>query len=141
MMECMFGGGGAMFWGMAAAGILLVAVLLLAVAALAKYVFAGAGQEPSWPIPILEFGRRIAVDLTRPGVVCTYNLNNSVEQSSATTPAGFMACAYVCHAPARSYDGNGVTTAYRGGCQACQNLSRRAIRHEHVYQCCPPPSA
>jgi len=100
MMECMFGGGGAMFWGMAAAGILLVAVLLLAVAALAKYVFAGAGQEPSWPIPILEFGRRIAVDLTRPGVVCTYNLNNSVEQSSVTTPAGFMACAYVRRAPA-----------------------------------------
>ena len=40
MMECMFGGG-AMFWGMAGAGILALVVLVLAAAALAKYVFAG----------------------------------------------------------------------------------------------------
>jgi len=38
MMECMMGGG--MFWGMAAIGVLILAALALAVAALAKYVFA-----------------------------------------------------------------------------------------------------
>ena len=31
--------------------------------------------------------------------------------------------------------------AYRGGCRACQNLSRRAIRHERDYQHCSPSSA
>jgi hypothetical protein len=41
MMECMFGGGGVMFWGMAGAVVLGVVVLVLAAAALAKYVFAG----------------------------------------------------------------------------------------------------
>src|SRR3954447_15766153 len=38
-------------------------------------------------------------------------------------------------------DDGGLKAAYRGGCRACQNLSRRAIRHEHIYQCCPPTSA
>jgi len=38
MMECM---GGAMIWGMGALALLVVAVLVLAIAALAKYVFAG----------------------------------------------------------------------------------------------------
>ena len=37
MMECMMSGG--MFWGMAAAGVLILGGLVLAVAALAKYVF------------------------------------------------------------------------------------------------------
>ena len=41
MMESMFGGGGVMFWGMAGAVVLGVVVLVLAAAALAKYVFAG----------------------------------------------------------------------------------------------------
>ena len=41
MMECMFGGGGAMLWSMGAVALLAVAVLVLAAAALAKYVFAG----------------------------------------------------------------------------------------------------
>ena len=31
--------------------------------------------------------------------------------------------------------------AYRGGCRACQNLSRRAIRHERDYQHLALPSA
>ncbi|MFL5186720.1 MAG: cupin domain-containing protein [Microvirga sp.] len=31
--------------------------------------------------------------------------------------------------------------AYRGGCQACQNLFERAIRHEQYYQCFAPASA
>src|SRR5579863_480442 len=31
--------------------------------------------------------------------------------------------------------------AYRGGCRACQNLSRRAIRHERDYQHPSFPSA
>jgi len=31
--------------------------------------------------------------------------------------------------------------AYRGGCRACQNLSKRAIRHERDYQHPSLPSA
>ncbi|HEX8167293.1 MAG TPA: hypothetical protein VF601_16100 [Beijerinckiaceae bacterium] len=42
MMECM-GLGSAMMWGMGALGILILAVLVMAVAALGKYVFAGQG--------------------------------------------------------------------------------------------------
>jgi hypothetical protein len=38
MMECM---GGAMMWGTGIVALLVVAALVLAVAALAKYVFAG----------------------------------------------------------------------------------------------------
>ncbi len=34
-------------------------------------------------------------------------------------------------------DGGVRKAAYRGGCGACQNLSRRAIRHDRSYQCCP----
>jgi hypothetical protein len=34
-------------------------------------------------------------------------------------------------------DGGGLKAAYRGGCRACQNLSRRAIRHDRAYQRCP----
>jgi len=37
----MFSGGGAMLWCMGAVALLVVAALILAVAALAKYVFAG----------------------------------------------------------------------------------------------------
>ena len=38
-------------------------------------------------------------------------------------------------------DDGGLKAAYRGGCRACQNLSERAIRHEDIYQHCPPSSA
>jgi hypothetical protein len=38
-------------------------------------------------------------------------------------------------------DDGGVKAAYRGGCRACQNLSERAIRHEHGYQARPALSA
>ena len=42
----------------------------------------------------------------------------------------------------RKLGDDGVRRAtYRGGCPACQNLSRRAIRHDRDYQHCPPSSA
>ena len=34
-----------------------------------------------------------------------------------------------------------MKAAYRGGCRACQNLSRERYAYEHVYQGHPPSSA
>lgn len=44
MMDCMMGGG-AMMWGMGLVGLLVIIVLVLAAAALLKYLISGRGRR------------------------------------------------------------------------------------------------
>ena len=56
-------------------------------------------------------------------------------------PVGYHVSVEIDELSWKMGDGRGLKAAYRGGCGACQDLSRRAIRHDRAYQRCPVPPA